>query len=55
VHAHGGRPTREFGALCGQLKIGWQFCQPDDPQAKGVVERLQGYLDQLRAGAQVRQ
>jgi Integrase core domain len=24
---------------------GWHFCEPRDPQAKGVVERLQGYLE----------
>jgi transposase len=45
IHGHDGRPTREFAALCGQLKIGWRFCEPADPQAKGVVERLQGYLE----------
>jgi hypothetical protein len=42
IHARDGRPTTEFAALCGQLKIGWRFCEPADPQAKGVVERLQG-------------
>jgi transposase len=45
VHGHGGRPSAEFAALCGQLKVGWRFCEPSDPQAKGVVERLQGYLE----------
>jgi transposase len=45
IHAHDGRPTREFATLCGQLKLDWLFCQPADPQAKGVVERLQGYLE----------
>ena len=45
IHGHGGRPTAEFAALCGQLKVGWRFCEPADPQAKGVVERLQGYLE----------
>jgi transposase len=45
IHARDGRPTTEFAALCGQLKIGWRFCEPADPQAKGVVERLQGYLE----------
>jgi transposase len=28
--------------FCGQLKTGWRFFEPSDPQAKGVVERLQG-------------
>jgi hypothetical protein len=45
IHGHGGRPSAEFAALCGQLKVGWRFCEPADPQAKGVVERLQGYLE----------
>ena len=45
IHGHGGRPTTEFAALCGQLRVGWRFCEPADPQAKGVVERLQGYLE----------
>jgi transposase len=44
LHAGGGRPTDAFAAFCGQLKVGWRFCEPGDPQAKGVVERLQGYL-----------
>ena len=45
IHGHGGRPTGDFAALCGQLRVGWRFCEPADPQAKGVVERLQGYLE----------
>jgi hypothetical protein len=45
IHAHDGRPSDEFAALCGQLKVGWHFCRPRDPQAKGVVERLQGYAE----------
>jgi hypothetical protein len=45
IHGHGGRPSGEFAALCGQLKVGWRFCEPADPHAKGVVERLQGYLE----------
>jgi transposase len=42
IHGHGGCPTEEFAAFCGQLKVEWRFCAPADPQAKGVVERLQG-------------
>jgi hypothetical protein len=34
-----------FAAFCGQLKVGWRFCEPADPQAKGVVERLQGFAE----------
>jgi transposase len=45
IHGHDGRPTSEFAALCGRLKVGWHFCEPADPQAKGAVERLQGYLE----------
>jgi transposase len=45
IHAHDGRPTVEFAALCGQLKVGWHFCRPRDPQAKGAVERLQGFME----------
>jgi hypothetical protein len=45
LHAHGGRPTDVYAAFCGQLKVDWLFCQPADPQAKGAVERLQGFLE----------
>jgi transposase len=45
IHGHGGRPSDEFAAFCGQLRVDWQFCQPRDPQAKGVVERLQDFLE----------
>src|SRR4051812_5515936 len=37
-HAGGGRLTVEFAAFCGALKVGSYFCEPRDPQAKGVVE-----------------
>jgi len=45
IHGHAGRPTDEFAGFCGRLKVDWQFCEPADPQAKGVVERLQGYAE----------
>jgi transposase len=45
LHARDGRPTDEFAALCGRLRVGWRFCEPADPQAKGAVERVQGYLE----------
>jgi len=45
IHGHGGRPSEAFAAFCGQLKVAWQFCEPADPQAKGAVERLQGYAE----------
>jgi transposase len=45
LHAGGGRPTAEFAGFCGQLRLGWHFCEPRDPQAKGVVERLQDFME----------
>ena len=45
LHAGGGRPTGEFAAFCGALRVGWHFCEPRDPQAKGVVERLQDFAE----------
>ena len=45
VHARQGRPSEAYAAFCGQLPVGWLFCEPADPQAKGVVERLQGYME----------
>ena len=56
LHAGGGRPTDAFAAFCGQLQVGWHFCEPADPQAKGVVERLQGYMEtSFEPGRRVRQ
>jgi transposase len=45
IHGHGGRPSEAFAAFCGQLRVDWLFCEAADPQAKGVVERLQGYAE----------
>lgn len=45
LHAGGGHPTDPFAAFCGQLSVGWRFLEAKDPQSKGVVERLQGYLE----------
>ena len=45
LHASAGRPTVEFAAFCGALRVGWHFCEPRDPQAKGVVERLQDFME----------
>jgi transposase len=45
IHGHGGRPSAAFAAFCGQLRVDWRFCEPADPQAKGAVERLQGYAE----------
>ena len=45
LHAGGGRPTETYAAFCGRLPVDWYFCGPADPQAKGAVERLQGYME----------
>jgi transposase len=45
LHAGGGRPTEPFAALCGALRVGWRFLEPHDPQSKGVLERLQGFME----------
>jgi transposase len=45
LHAHAGRPTVECAAFCGALKVDWHFCERGDPEAKGVVERLQEFLE----------
>lgn len=45
LHAGGGRPTVPFAAFCGELRVGWRFLAPKDPQSKGVVERLQGFAE----------
>ena len=56
LHAHRGRPTDAFAAFCGQLEVGWGFCEPADPQAKGRSSALQDYhASELRAGPSVRE
>jgi len=45
LHAGRGRPTGVYAGFCGRLPVDWLFCQAADPQAKGAVERLQGYLE----------
>ena len=45
IHGHGGRPSEQFAAFCGQLRADWLFCEAGDLQAKGVVERLQDFLE----------
>lgn len=45
LHAGGGRPSDAFLTFCGRLRVGWHLCEAQDPQAKGLVERLQGYLE----------
>jgi transposase len=45
LHAGGGKPTEPYAAFCGALAVGWRFCEPGDPEAKGVVERLNQFLE----------
>jgi transposase len=45
LHGGDGRPSDAFAAFCGRLRVGWHLCEANDPQAKGVVERLQGYIE----------
>ena len=45
LHAGGGRPSDEFAAFAGQLPVGLRILDPGDCEAKGVVERLQGFME----------
>ncbi len=45
LHAGGGRPSGEFASFCGQLSVGWRILDPGDCEAKGVIERLQGFIE----------
>jgi transposase len=45
LHAGGGRPSEAFARFCGQLRVGWSICASGDAQAKGLVERLIGFLE----------
>ena len=45
LHAGGGRPSDEFASFCGQLSVGWRILDRGDCEAKGVVERLQGFIE----------
>jgi transposase len=40
-----GRPATEFAAFAGLLATRIHFCRPRDPEAKGLVERANGYLE----------
>lgn len=44
LHAGSGRPTDDFAAFAGALAAKPVILAPRDCQAKGVVERLQGYM-----------
>lgn len=45
LHAGGGRATDEFASFCGQLGVAPRILERGDCQAKGVVERLQGFAE----------
>jgi transposase len=45
LHGGLGRPSEAYAQLLGMLAVGGVFCRAGDPQAKGVVERFQGYLE----------
>jgi transposase len=45
LHAGGGRPSDQFAGFCGRLSVGWRILDPGDCQAKGVIERLQGFME----------
>ncbi len=45
LHAGEGRPTEAYAAFLGELKVAWHFCARGDAEAKGVVERLQQFLE----------
>ncbi|MFF7984779.1 IS21 family transposase [Streptomyces sp. NPDC007901] len=40
-----GHPTSEFAAFAGLLATRIYLCRPRDPEAKGLVERANGYLE----------
>jgi transposase len=44
LHAGAGLPSEAFAAFAGQLPVGLRILDPGDCQAKGVVERLQGFM-----------
>jgi transposase len=44
-HGRVSKPTRVFDAFRGVLGMGVVICKPGDPEAKGLVERANGYLE----------
>jgi transposase len=45
LHAGGGRASEAFAGFCGQLRVGWRILDARDCQAKGMIERLQGFIE----------
>ncbi|MFE0722969.1 MULTISPECIES: hypothetical protein [Streptomyces] len=40
-----GKVTTDYAAFAGLLATGVHLCLPRDPEAKGLVERVNGYLE----------
>ena len=53
IHAGGGGPTDGFAAFCGQLGVGWVILEAGDAQAKGMLERLHGFIERSFEPARV--
>jgi transposase len=45
LHAGGGQPTDAYARWLLNLRCESHFCAPRDPEAKGVIERLIGYIE----------
>lgn len=45
LRADRGRPTEAFAAFSRQPRVSWRFRALGDPQAKGIVERLQDFAE----------
>src|SRR5712691_5014136 len=45
LYAGEGKPTEPYASFCGQLKVSWRFCEKGDAEAKGLVERLNQFLE----------
>jgi len=45
LHAGAGRPSDSFARFCGELGVAPRILERGDCQAKGVVERLQGFAE----------
>ncbi len=44
IHRHGGRPSDEFAAFCGQLRVDWHFCEPAGQGRRRALAGLHGAL-----------
>ena len=56
IHGHAGRPSAEFAAFCGELKVDWQLLPAARSAGAGRGRAAAGLLgDELRAGPCVRE